>query len=133
MGRVEEIEHTADRAIRVEAESLDDLLATAVIGMFAVIGRLAANGRRERRHELEVRGDDDTRLRDLLRAALGLFDRDASFVTAVEIDGARATLRAVPFDPSRDEFHTEIKGVTWHGLHVRERAGRWTAEIVFDV
>jgi len=36
-------------------------------------------------------------------------------------------------DPKRHDFHTEIKGVTYHDFKLWQEAGAWHARIIFDV
>ncbi|MGH7805053.1 MAG: archease [Candidatus Binatia bacterium] len=138
MGRWTELEHTADVGLRVEAGDVGDLVATAIRGMFDVIGSANFPAGERRAIEIEAHGETAAeRLRDALRAALREFDRDGFF--AVEARGAddgqvtRVTAVGGAFDPARHEFRTEIKGVTWHALRVEQRGAIWQADVVFDV
>ena len=138
MGSWEELDHTADVGLRVEAADLGDLFGTAALGMFALIGAAEPDPGEPRTVEITARADDAAeRLRDVLRGFLREFDRDGFFATDVHAsdDGrvARVTATGGTFDPARHEFRTEIKGVTWHGLRVERRDDGWTAEVVFDV
>ena len=45
----------------------------------------------------------------------------------------RGVARGEAFDPSRHEFKTEIKAVTFHGLYLRETPDGWEAAVVCDV
>jgi SHS2 domain-containing protein len=45
----------------------------------------------------------------------------------------QGTLRGERLDAARHEVKLLIKGVTYHGLHVRHVAGEWTAKVVFDI
>ena len=138
MGSWTELDHTADVGIRVEADDLGDLFATAAMGMFALIGEASFSPSETRSVEIEVRADFPAeRLRDLLRRFLAEFSRDDFFATEVRVTDDEKLTRAHAaggrFDPARHEFRTEIKGVTWHGFVVERTGTRWCAEIVFDV
>lgn len=138
MGSWEELEHTADVSLRIEADDLADLYATGARGMFALIGAASFAPAELRTIELEVRGESPhERFRDVLRRLLAEFSRTGFFAAEIRVrDDGKATHVVVEggrFDPARHEFRTEIKGVTWHGLRVEHRDGGWRAEVVFDV
>jgi len=37
------------------------------------------------------------------------------------------------FNPARQSFHCEVKGITYHNLEVVQKAGQWRAVVTFDV
>jgi riboflavin kinase / FMN adenylyltransferase len=130
----EEIRHTADWAVRVEATTQRQLFARAGHVMFelqeAEFDRPATLAR-----SIEVQGDDTA---ELLVAWLNhlllcqevwreMYTRFA--IHDLSPTGLRATAYGYEGAPS----HTEIKAVTYWNLAVTESAAGWTATITFDV
>jgi len=137
--RVSLIDHTADLGIEVEAPSFAALLETAALGMVQVMvdpGRLRAV---ESRRVTVAGGDREMLLVGLLREVLYLYDTArwlcaaAEVVVAADQRSLTARLDGEPFDGARHEIATEIKAVTYHGLEVREQAGRWRATVILDL
>lgn len=136
--RFEEIEHTADVALRVWGSSLAELFANAGEGMFSLIGRAVFAVSELTERELCVEGDQAAELlHGWLSALLAEFNRDGFFAIGFDVrptaGGCTGRVTGGRFDPARHEFFTEIKGVTFHGLRVRPDAQGWRAEVVFDV
>ena len=129
----EEIEHTADWALRVWAPDLPQLFALAAQGMYGLMEIVLAQEGRSAR-TVEVEGIDNESLlvaflSELLYASemerLG-FDR-----FAVHLSGERlqAQVEGAPIVRQKKE----IKAVTFHNLQIQERDGIWWVTIVFDV
>jgi SHS2 domain-containing protein len=133
-----ELEHTADLGFEVEAPTLPLLFERAGLALLEVMVDLTGVEVRER-VTLEVAADDlDELFHDWLQSLLIRFQA-GGFVAAelaVEEVGAR-TLRAAAggerIDPSRHRFYTEVKGVTYHQLAVRETGAGWWARVIVDV
>lgn len=131
-----EIDHTADTAIRVTADTLEELYVGAVESMFAVTTRVSEHSEGTPR-TFEVEGGDRTDLLWNLLSTL-LSEAEADGVTlrgiAVHLDGrtARVDADAVPVGAAQ-VVGPPIKAVTWHGLDVTREDDRWTATVVFDV
>lgn len=147
--RVESLSHTADVGFRVESSSLEGLFTGAARGLVGALtgresGDLAAGPGTDRgdgaadREVLEISRPDRERLlvawlRELLHRATS----EGRIPRAVDVsfdDGG--TLEAVihwsPPDRSTQPVR-EIKGVTYHGLAVREAGEGWSATVVLDV
>ena len=133
-----EIEHTADLGLEVEAPTLPLLFERAGLGMLELMIDLGAVEPLERR-AIAVKGDRiDELLHDWLQAILVDFQARgfAACELAVEELGARhvrGTAAGEPIDPARHRLYTEIKGVTYHQLAVRETTDGWWARIICDV
>jgi SHS2 domain-containing protein len=127
-----EIEHTADLGFEVDAPTLPVLFERAAM---ALVGLMLdpATVRAVAREPLDVPGTAlDELLHDWLHAILvrvqtGGFAVAAAAVDEIGAGGVRGALAGEPFDQSRQVFHGEVKGVTWHQLAVRSRPGGWTA------
>ncbi len=130
----EELEHTADWALRVRAADFATLLQRAAQGMLQLVDvRPAAPEGQPRTLELEGVDREDLLVRWLEEFLYALEARGATFVVeALEVQGGRhlkARLREVPATPPRKD----IKAVTYHGLEIRPVEGGLEATIVFDV
>jgi SHS2 domain-containing protein len=130
----EELDHTADWALRVRGQDLADLLRNAAQGMLQLSGAVPAAGPRTRR-ELRLQSlDRESLLVDFLQELLlGLEMRQ---VTCPEIEihtatdtGLRATLTEAPLR----SLSKPIKAVTYHELHIEESPEGLVTTLVFDV
>ena len=133
-----EVEHTADRGLEIEAPSLPLLFERAGLAMLGLVADLARVEPRERRAlRVDAEGREEL-LHDWLQALLVALGADGFLACELEIETmndriARGTLWGEPVDPARHEIHTEIKGVTYHQLAVRQTDGGWWARVIFDV
>ena len=131
---VEEIEHTADWAIRVSAPSAAELFRRAAQGLYHLAGmRLTATPRHER--QLQLRGvDRESLLVSWLNELLFLQEHEGvafDEIRIVAIDGG--VLDAELSGGRVIAWARDIKAVTFHNLRVEEDAAGWQATIVFDV
>ena len=131
-----EIAHTADVGFEVEAPSWPMLLERAALALAAEIADLARVTPREAVVLAVEAGDREELLHDWLQAVLVRVQ--AGFLpceveVALAPGGLRGTLRGEPLDPARHRVHGEVKGVTWHGLTVRETPAGVAARVILDV
>jgi len=132
---VDVVPHTADIALRVTADRLDELFVGATEGMAALTWSCPPS-RRLARHVEVAGGDVADLLWRWLSAVLAWAEVDDACYPEAEVrlgDGAAAgTVRGsgigacVGVGPA-------VKAVTLHGLEVEETGGTWTATVVFDV
>jgi len=134
---IQEIEHTADWAIRVRARDLIGLFAGAAEGMFGLLTDLS-QVRPVRQFEIDLRAIDvETLLVDWLNELLFLAEERGLVFVDYVIDeltangGARLRARASGGQPG--QLYKVIKAATFNGLSIREVDGELQAEIVFDV
>ena len=135
---VREIEHTADLGIEVEAPTLPLLFERAGIATLALMLDLAAIEPRTRATIALAADDVEELLHDWLQALVVRVQTDGlafAELTVDAIDGqsVRGEGAGERVDPRRHRTYTEIKGVTYHQLAVRERPGGWWARVIFDV
>jgi SHS2 domain-containing protein len=132
--RFEEIEHTADIAIRVWGCDLAGLLANAAYGMACQLADPArVDLTVERSVELEAY-DVETLLVTWLGELLYLGERDECVF--VDFDMAEVTpirLSAIARGGVVREYRGHIKAVTFGGLEVRRTDEGYETTIVFDV
>ena len=128
----EELDHTADWALRVWAETLPDLLRTAARGMYALSGVQLGDRRVETVTVLFSLADHEMLLVDFLSELVFLGERGlgAGEVTlTIAGDVLEGELGLAPIEGQKKE----IKAVTYHGLRVKASQVGYEATIVFDV
>ncbi|HRY75978.1 MAG TPA: archease [Methanoregulaceae archaeon] len=135
-----ELPHTADVRIRARSETLEgifsdltDALMQVMYGKFTAIRSETLVVK-----EVRVSGDDTASLLfNYLSEVLFLNEVGGIvFVRAdVRVTGNKlhARLFGEVFDPARHSGGTEVKGISYSGLEVRNDANGYIAEIVFDV
>jgi SHS2 domain-containing protein len=138
--------HTADIKIRVFGNTLKELFANALSGMFQAIGPHAPTCTtvNERltcpelpaHHEITIDSPDrEALLVDFLSEALYLSDVYNQAYVRAEIHELTDThLSATIYGVQVTGFDVvEIKAVTYHDLYIEQIDNRWQAEIVFDI
>ncbi len=130
----EELDHTADWALRIRGGSLPELLINAARGMLSLMGAEPAQGP-ARKATLRVHAEDPESLLVSWLEEL-LFLMESQRVTLGEMHLAEtgelhveAEVELLPLA----KMDKEIKAVTYHGLQVRQTPNGLEAEIVFDV
>ncbi|HOA22614.1 MAG TPA: archease [Aggregatilineales bacterium] len=131
----EEIEHSADWALRVRGEDLRALYENAARGMIALAGGEADPDQPAVSHDFALSAPDaETLLIDWLTELVYLIE-DKSLVISdirvarIENFSLEATVRGTP----GGHFSKHIKAVTYHGLEIIRRDDGYEATIVFDV
>jgi SHS2 domain-containing protein len=133
-----EVAHTADLGLEVEAPTLAAVFERAGLAMLALMVDLAAVEPRER-VSLALEADSlEELLHDWLQALLVRFQAAGFAISelAVEEVSARSVRgwgAGEHVDRSRHRLYTEIKGVTYHQLAVRETPAGWGARLILDV
>lgn len=129
----EEIEHTADWAIIVRGETLDDLFENAARGMFSLLDARYEEQQVQKK-ELQLSAiDQETLLVTWLEELLYMLESEQFASSGFEVDVKDTTLEAdVMLHPLRS-MKKDIKAVTYNELEiVRDDQGFHTT-IVFDV
>jgi SHS2 domain-containing protein len=134
--RFEEIEHTADIALRVYGGGLKELFCNAALGMFSLMADMAlVRPQVERRLSLESM-DHETLLVDWLNELLYMAEEHGEIYCEFDIATLSATeivsqVRGMQHD-SRNLLK-QIKAATFHDLSIEQTAQGYTTAIVFDV
>ncbi len=130
----EELDHTADIAIRVWGEDLPELFVAAAYGMAAQLADVDEI-RLEADTEVEVAADDvDRLLVEWLSELLYLGKRlDVVFTEFDVLEFSVNGLRALARGGRVQEYQTHIKAVTFSELDIRETDKGYETVIVFDV
>ena len=130
----EEIEHTADWAIRVWGEDQRALYENAALGMVSLLGD-AKPIEITLRRSIEVTAiDAESLLVDWLTELLYLLEDHLIFdqihVTGIEGNTLRAEISGGPPD---EPINKHIKAVTYHMLEIKQTDQGLETVIVFDV
>jgi SHS2 domain-containing protein len=138
MFRITPLEHTADKGIRVEAESLAEIMAGAATGMFASMVDLDGLEPTVRRDVAVSAADREALLVAWLQELIFLFEVEDLVFFDFEIRSATETAlaavaRGCPWPEDRPRIGAAVKAVTYYGLHVEQTPAGWSAEVVFDV
>jgi SHS2 domain-containing protein len=132
--RFEEIEHTADIAIRVWGRDLAELFANAAYGMASMLAETQDVVPSVKR-TLELEADDlEILLVDWLSELLFLGERDRLVFT--RIDGLQVVsnrLRATVWGCPIQERRSHIKAVTFSELDITQTDSGYETVVVFDV
>ncbi|MFQ6057888.1 MAG: archease [Anaerolineae bacterium] len=132
--RFEEIEHTADLAMRVYGRDMRELFANAAHGMFALMARPSSSGP-PRQRQVELEGSDyESLLVDWLNELIYLHEVEGETYTRFIIQElSPAELRASVEGGPTARKTKAIKAATFHNLSIEETAEGLVATIVFDV
>ncbi len=140
--RFEEVEHTADIAIRVWGRDLTELFSNAAYGMACQMADLDAVDRtdfgelsRATEHLIELEAyDAETLLVAWLGELLYLGERDGCVFTDFDVLEITPTrLRAVAQGGPVRECQRQIKAVTFNDLEIVRTGAGYETTIVFDV
>ena len=133
--RYEEIEHTADVAIRAYGSSLDELFENAAEGMFSLIADLDAV---KPVGEIEVRltaEETPTLLVRWLSELLYVHETQRLLFARFDVRVSGTSLvgraRGEAIDKTRHELKLVLKAVTRHRLMIDPDKG--IAEVIFDI
>jgi SHS2 domain-containing protein len=137
-GTYREIEHTADLGAEITAADLPALFASAGEALYALIADPATIENREAIKVSATGANPEDLLHTWLCELLALFNVRGFVGKRCEIDRisngkVQGRVSGETLDLKRHDFHTEIKGVTYHDFKVWQEAGTWHARVIFDV
>lgn len=136
-----EIEHTADRAIEIEAETLEGFFQEAVAALSTLYSGekpMSAPGKIRKTIKITVQADDlEGLLVGFLNEVIFHTERKRVLFTSAGVKikekaGAGYSLTAELFNGKITPL-SEVKSATYHNLKVEKRDGKWHTMIVFDV
>ncbi|MFH0797032.1 MAG: archease [Candidatus Omnitrophota bacterium] len=136
-----EIEHTADRAIEIEAETLEGLFQEAVSALSTLYSGeepVFTSGKTRKTIKITVQAEDlEGLLVGFLNEVIFHTERKRVLFTSagVKIKGKNGKgyfLTAELFNGKISSL-SEVKSATYHRLKVEERDGKWHTMIIFDV
>mgnify|MGYP001818494223 CR=1 FL=1 len=131
----EEIDHTADRALRIYGSNLEELLLNAARGMnsLMVTKHIPCSERQEKFVELEAL-DTESLLVDWLSELAYWAEIEMFVFYEFKIESVSPTyLRARIYGTRVTQLEKHIKAVTYHNLEIVRTEKGLTATVVFDV
>jgi SHS2 domain-containing protein len=133
--RFEEVEHTADRALRIYGTTWETFLVNAAHGLNSILAPSPIRDPGVRSQRIEVAAIDRESLLVAWLSELAYWAEIESLVfdRFVFHTAAPASLRAVATGFVAESLGRSVKAVTYHGLAVIESAEGFTATVVFDV
>ncbi len=136
------IDHTADVGIVARGRTLAELFEQAALGLMDIVcDRRSVEPRHTRAIEASASpGDREALLVAWLdeinfhmQVEAEVYHDARVHALERETGRVRGIVRGESLDPQRHRLDTEVKGVTWHALEVREAQGGFTARVIFDV
>lgn len=133
MGWFEEIDHTADQAIRITARTLSGLFKSAVQGMYSVM-KISC--------EKEVAGtrmitlsavDKESLLVEFLSMILNSVEVEEKVLEIRRILVSANKLSAMVWEHKVISLEKSIKAVTYHDLLIHKQGELWQTTVTFDV
>jgi SHS2 domain-containing protein len=138
MKRYETFDHTADVGIRAFGKTVEEVFVNAAWALFELLTDMDSIQERLT-HEIVVEGADreDLLIRWLsellfLCEGEGYLFREFS-ISDLTATSLKAVARGEVFDPSRHQFKTEIKAVTYHQVEVVQKGENWVGKVIFDI
>jgi SHS2 domain-containing protein len=129
----EEIQHTADWAMRVWAEDLPSLFAECARGMNALAGVKLASQNRVKRQYMSEAPDAESLLVAFLSELLYYQEQESLAFDKFKIDTNGQHLEVNLEGAEIASMDKAIKAVTYHNLKIRKKARGLEVEIVLDV
>jgi SHS2 domain-containing protein len=131
-----EISHTADVKIQARAPTLESLFSETCNALMQVMYGTSRKGQIKR--EIVVTSDDtESLLLEFLSEVLFVSEVEGIVFSAaqVRINGSNlhADMEGEPFNKDRHAQGTEVKGISYSGLSIRQDANGYMVDILFDV
>lgn len=131
------LEHPADLRLRLYGGTIRALFQNSVIALSSLLVDLRSVREKESRKIRLTAGDLPHLLVLLLKEVLFLFEAKqflSGRLVVEKLDGKMLTGRLEGERITADhQLKSEIKAVTYHGLKVEKKRGRWVAEVILDV
>jgi SHS2 domain-containing protein len=131
----EEIEHTADHALRVSGRSWEELLENAAHGMNSLMVRdVSAIGTQIQKEATVEAPDAEGLLVEWLSELAYWVEKELLVFTRFDFQQATSTIvQATLFGGYAQKVQKLIKAVTYHNLEIVKTDKGLTATVVFDV
>jgi SHS2 domain-containing protein len=134
MKRFEQLDHTADLALRIHGQDMRELYVNAAYAMFYHLAAVD-EVRPSLRDQVCVEGaDPESLLVNWLNELLYLHETQGRIYCAFDILAlSPQRLQATAYGAESHAAHTIIKAATYHDLSIRHTDQGYVASIVFDV
>ena len=132
--RFEEVEHTADLALKVHGHSLKEVFINAACGLFGLMADLEGL-EPTISHEISLESlDYEALLVDWLNELLYLHEVEEEIYTRFEIEALSSTaLSATVWGAKTTASKLTVKAATFHDLEIMETEDGYLTTVVFDV
>jgi SHS2 domain-containing protein len=132
--RFEEVEHTADLALKVHGHSLKEVFINAACGLFSLMANLENLAPSVSREVHLEAPDRESLLVDWLNELLYLHEVEEEIYTRFEIETLSSTaLSATVRGTKTKASKLTVKAATFHDLEIRETEDGYMTTVVFDV
>jgi SHS2 domain-containing protein len=134
----ETFDHTADVGLACRGETLGELFEAMAEGVADLICPRDQVARTETRN-IRINAEDLEALAvDFLAQVAVTIQTDRFVVASVAVrriseTEVAAEIAGERLDPGRHEFHTEVKAVTYHLLHVAREGDGWVGRVILDI
>lgn len=129
----EEVEHTADRAVRIWAPDLAALLHQAALGMYALMGIVPQNRGETRKVLVIPFTDEEILLVEFLSELLAWLESGRMAVSAFTAEKQDDQMVFHLMGRHVAGARVAVKAVTYHDLRVIKNEDGLEATVVFDV
>ena len=131
----EEIEHTADRALRIYGSNLRELLLNAAGGMNSLMVTKPDFSTRQEEKSVELNAmDAESLLVDWLSELAYWAETEMLIFHKFDLQKVSPTnIRATIYGTRATQLEKHIKAVTYHNLKIVQTAQGLAATVVFDV
>ncbi|MCW1300928.1 MAG: archease [Candidatus Nanoarchaeia archaeon] len=136
------LEHTADVEFEALGNSLEQAFERAAIAMQSVMIDLHEVEKKVRREIVAEGEDNESLLYDFLEKILIINDSENIFFSEVKVskiwkEGNKLKVSAVllgeEFDPRKHRGRAVVKAVTYHGMRVGKKDGKFYVHVVLDI
>lgn len=131
-------DHTADIALYVWADSVEELFRRGAEGLYATIGELRVVPM-DRTETIRLEANDlESLLHDFLAELNYRFDTKGERLSHFTFDrlddtALEVTAKAAPVDGETSILDREVKAITYHDLSIVQRDGHYEVTIVLDI
>ena len=140
MKKYEFIEHTADVAVRIYGETLNDLFTNSACALIDLLIPRIPQGNKDKQVSLEAETLEDL-LISWLNELISLLFADCFLATSFtlhiteenNLKKLQADLQGVDFDPYANTIKVEIKAATYHNLEIQHTREGCRVDVIFDV
>ena len=131
----EEMEHTADVALRIQGRDLESLLTAGARGMATLLCEDISDLSEKIEQEVQADADDAESLLVEWLSELAFFaeTRSQVFIRFEFQELSRTYLSARAFGQCVENLKTHIKAETYHNLEILETKTGLSATVVFDI
>ena len=136
------LDHTADIALDVEADTLDELFTASAFAWRDSISDDKESSQPQERSLVLSENDLEILLVSFLSELNFLFQSESWMMNSIkyieigkEDDGWTLSVKILGGNFNRNELRlkTEIKAITYHQMEIKEKDGKFSTRIVFDI